>query len=162
MGSQNNRVKSFLEAHLLPFQASSELSVTAWAPTGRPAQKPGCIVNHPLRCVITPCHQLLEATSAVTKDSPRCLTFLRGSSTSGWGRSPEMRSIKESLLEKVFCVTIHPTPFWGFPGTSGWKKKKKNLPTNAGDTRDMGSILRPENGIPWSRKWQPTPIFLPG
>ena len=125
MGSQNNRVKSFLEAHLLTFQASSELSVTAWAPTGRPAQKPGCIVNHPLRCVITPCHQLLEATSAVTKDSPRCLTFQRGSSTSGWGRSPEMRSIKESLLEKVFCVTIHPTPFWGFPGTSGWKKKKK-------------------------------------
>ena len=28
----------------------------------------------------------------------------------------------------------------------------KNLPTNAGDTAD----------IPWSRKWQPTPVFLPG
>ena len=29
----------------------------------------------------------------------------------------------------------------------------KNLPANAGD---MGSIL------PWRRKWQPTPVFLPG
>ena len=40
--------------------------------------------------------------------------------------------------------------------------KKKNLPTNSGDTRDMGSILGSENGIPWSRKWQPTPVFSPG
>jgi len=37
----------------------------------------------------------------------------------------------------------------------------KNLPANAGDTRDVGSI--PGSGkIPWSRKWQPTPVFLPG
>ena len=34
----------------------------------------------------------------------------------------------------------------------------KNLPTNA---RDAGSI--PGLGrFPWSRKWQPTPVFLPG
>ena len=37
----------------------------------------------------------------------------------------------------------------------------KNLPANAGDTGDMGSI--PGWGkIPWRRKWQPTPVFLPG
>ena len=30
----------------------------------------------------------------------------------------------------------------------------KNPPANAGDARDAGSI-------PWSRKWQPTPVFLP-
>ena len=37
----------------------------------------------------------------------------------------------------------------------------KNLPADAGDTRDMGSIpgLR---RFPWRRKWQPTPVFLPG
>ena len=36
----------------------------------------------------------------------------------------------------------------------------KNLPANAADARDVGSI----HGVgksPWSRKWQPTPVFLP-
>ena len=37
----------------------------------------------------------------------------------------------------------------------------KNPTANAGDTRDAGSI--PRLGIfPWGRKWQPTPVFLPG
>jgi len=31
----------------------------------------------------------------------------------------------------------------------------KNLPANAGDTRDMGSGRCPGGG-----KWQPTPVFL--
>ena len=35
----------------------------------------------------------------------------------------------------------------GFPGGAG----VKNLPANAGDAR-----------VPWRRKWQPTPAFLPG
>jgi len=36
----------------------------------------------------------------------------------------------------------------------------KNLPANAGDARDAGSI--PWVGkILWRRKWQPTPVFLP-
>ena len=37
----------------------------------------------------------------------------------------------------------------------------KNLPADAGDTRDKGSIpgLR---RFPWRRKWQPTPVLLPG
>ena len=34
----------------------------------------------------------------------------------------------------------------------------KNLPANAGD---MGSIPRWRRS-PWRRKWQPTPVFLPG
>ena len=37
----------------------------------------------------------------------------------------------------------------------------KNPPANAGDIRDMGSISEVEK-IPWRRKWQPTPVFLPG
>ena len=38
--------------------------------------------------------------------------------------------------------------------------KKKNPLGNAGDARDAGSI--PWSGrFPWSRKWQPTPVFLP-
>ena len=37
----------------------------------------------------------------------------------------------------------------------------KNLPANAGDIRDVGSV--PGLGrFPWKRKWQPTPVFLPG
>ena len=36
----------------------------------------------------------------------------------------------------------------------------KNLPANAGDIRDTGSI--PGSGrFPWRRTWQPTPAFLP-
>ena len=36
----------------------------------------------------------------------------------------------------------------------------KNLPANAGDAGDSGSIL--VGKIPWRRKWQPTPVFLLG
>ena len=40
----------------------------------------------------------------------------------------------------------------------------KNPPINAGDIRDMGLI--PEEGpsrkVLWKKKWQPTPVFLPG
>ena len=37
----------------------------------------------------------------------------------------------------------------------------KNLPANAGDTRDTVSF--PGLGkIPWRREWLPTPVFLPG
>ena len=40
----------------------------------------------------------------------------------------------------------------GFPGGS----VAKNVPANAGD---MGYV---PGKIPWRRKWQPTPVFLPG
>ena len=36
----------------------------------------------------------------------------------------------------------------------------KNLPANAGDARDAGSM--PGRKIPWRRKWQPTLVLLPG
>ena len=37
----------------------------------------------------------------------------------------------------------------------------KNLSTNAGVTENEGSIPR-LGKIPGRRKWQPTPVFLPG
>ena len=46
-----------------------------------------------------------------------------------------------------------PPPSLGFPGGS----VVKNLPANAGDRFD--SWVRK---IPWRRKWQPTPVLLPG
>ena len=37
----------------------------------------------------------------------------------------------------------------------------KNPTVNARDARDKGSITGSERS-PWSREWQPTPVFLPG
>ena len=37
----------------------------------------------------------------------------------------------------------------------------KNLPTNAGDTGDVGSIPGSER-VPWRRAWKSTPVFLLG
>ena len=49
----------------------------------------------------------------------------------------------------------------GFPGSL---LVVKNPPINAGDIRDMGLI--PEEGpsrkVLWKKKWQPTPVSLPG
>ena len=36
----------------------------------------------------------------------------------------------------------------------------KNPLASVGDIRDVGSI--PGQVYPWRRKWQPTPVFLPG
>ena len=36
---------------------------------------------------------------------------------------------------------------------------EKNSPANARDIRDVDLVL---GRIPWRRKWQPTPVFLPG
>ena len=44
----------------------------------------------------------------------------------------------------------------GSPGSS----VVKNLPANAGAMENLGSIPKSED--PWRRKWQPTPILLPG
>ena len=38
---------------------------------------------------------------------------------------------------------------------------EKNSPASARDTRDMCSISESRK-MPWSRKWQPTPVFSPG
>ena len=53
------------------------------------------------------------------------------------------------LIVFIEFVTIL---LWGFPGGT----VVKNPPANAGDTRDEVSVLSP-----WSRIWQPTPVFLP-
>ena len=37
-----------------------------------------------------------------------------------------------------------------------------NLPVNAGDSEDVCSIPGSGISIPWRRKWQTTPVFLPG
>ena len=51
---------------------------------------------------------------------------------------------------------------WPVHGVSQVVLVVKNLPVSAGDAGDTGLI--PESGrlTAWSRKWQPTPVFLPG
>ena len=51
----------------------------------------------------------------------------------------------------ITACAFHP---WGFPGGT----VVKNPSANAGSTRDVGSVRK----IHWIRKWQFTPIFLPG
>ena len=38
----------------------------------------------------------------------------------------------------------------------------KNLRASAGDVRDVGSVSGLGRRFPWRRKWQPTPVFVPG
>ena len=38
----------------------------------------------------------------------------------------------------------------------------KNPPANSGDARDVSLIPELGRSVPWRRKWQPTPLFLPG
>ena len=61
------------------------------------------------------------------------------------------------MTQEIFCLWVNK---WNFPDST----MVKNLPANAEDVRDTG--LTPGliyfRKIPWSRKWQPTPVFLPG
>ena len=60
-----------------------------------------------------------------------------------------------SITQKQF-ESLSPMP-GGFPGGTG----VKNPLAKAGIAEDAGSI--PGSGSsPWSRKWQSTPVFLPG
>ena len=57
-------------------------------------------------------------------------------------------------------LSVTTTP-WSFGSQSLGGSVVKNPPANAGDTRDRDSI--PGSGkIPWRRKWQPNPVFVPG
>ena len=50
---------------------------------------------------------------------------------------------------------------YAYVGASLVAQLVQNSPANAGDIRDAVSI--PGSGrFPWRRKWQPTPVFLPG
>ena len=67
---------------------------------------------------------------------------------------PNLKIIQQMLA--VIIIVLFFVIFWSFPGGL----VVKNQPANAGDSGDMGSI--PGWEYPWRKKWQPTPIFLPG
>ena len=74
------------------------------------------------------------------------------SSHNGLFSVPERNQTSSHVLPACSSASLH---WWGFRGGS----VVKNLPTNAGD---LGLIPGWVRKIPWSRKWQPTPVFLPG
>ena len=49
----------------------------------------------------------------------------------------------------------------GLYGVSQVMLVVKNLPANAEEIKDAGLIPGSERFL-WDRKWQPTPLFLPG
>ena len=65
---------------------------------------------------------------------------------------------KGSQTKKVYTIRFHIYSWASQLALVVKKKKKKNLPANAGD---VGFDLQ-VGMIPWRRKWQPTPVFLPG
>ena len=68
-----------------------------------------------------------------------------------------LETTTSSNFATFFFFWLHCVLVRGFPGGS----VVKNLPANAGATEDAGSTL--ELGrFPWRKKWQPTPVFLPG
>ena len=73
-------------------------------------------------------------------------------------RKAEMEQCLISILSSKAWKESH-LIFWT-PLTVLWKLVVKNLPASAGDKRPgFDPCIRQ---IPWRRKWQPTPFFLPG
>ena len=60
---------------------------------------------------------------------------------------------------ELICFVIKCKNFYSSYKSGGFSGDSvvKNLPANAGD---LGLILVGE--MPWKRKWQSTPVFLPG
>ena len=71
----------------------------------------------------------------------------------GLGGSPWRRAWQPTAVFFLTWFMAH-----SFSGGSVVKKKKICLPMQVGDA---GSVLG-SGKIPWSKKWQPTPVFLPG
>ena len=70
---------------------------------------------------------------------------------------PDQKKIFEiSKLDKAFIwYTMKYYKSWASQGAL----TVKNLTANAGDVRDVGSVLG-LGRLPWRRQWQPSPVFL--
>ena len=67
----------------------------------------------------------------------------------------------DSIIHVCVCVCACVFRNYSEYGASRGALVVKNPPANAGDTRDQGFI--PGSGRShWRKKWQPTPVFLPG
>ena len=84
-------------------------------------------------------------------------------SNPGLGRSPGKGKgypLQYSGLENSMDCIVHGVAK-SWTRLSDFHSVVKNLPASTGDIREASSI--PGSGrLPWSRAWQPTPVFLPG
>ena len=62
------------------------------------------------------------------------------------------------IVAVVCCKKIRFLTFWGFPGSSNSKERINRVCLQCG--RPGFNLWGGK--IPWRRKWQPTPVFLPG
>ena len=87
----------------------------------------------------------------------------RGHACEFQGSSTRVRNQKLTLMSELgscLCTSCVPLDLWqdGFSccgANCALVLVVKNLSADAGDIKEVGSI-------PWRRKWQPIPVFLPG
>ena len=88
----------------------------------------------------------LEVLGYIPLENVKCLLYLLSSKMRRYWSWPFIL-----WCYNFTCLNI----CMGFPGVAA----VNNPPANAGDTNDVDSI---PGRISWSRRWQPTPGFLPG
>ena len=133
----------------------------------------------------SPVHVILQATilewaailslrgSSWTRDQTHVSVFFLGSwvlyhwhhvGSSVFSHNPYNIPLTESNQVQLLVVYSEGSETkkieWTCSRASQVELKVKNLPANAGDLRDTGSI--PGSGRSWRRAWQPTAVFLPG
>ena len=108
------------------------------------------------------CVRLFATPWTAAHQAPPSMGFSRQEYWSGVPL-PSPTGLVNALMVTFMCrldwVTQYPATWsdiLGFPGGSDGK-----APANAGDLRDMGSVLGLGRS-PGRRAWQPTPVFLPG
>ena len=107
----------------------------------------------------------------------RTLEWVAISSSNAWKWKVKVKSLSRvRLLATPWTAAYQAPPSMGFSRQEYWSgvpllslyaplmtdyilvaQLVKNPPDNAGDARDSWG-----RKIPWRRKWQPTPVFLPG
>ena len=96
-------------------------------------------------------HSLLQGIFPTQGSNLDCMHYRQNFNRLSHQRSPMNLYIYPYMLYIIYrCIYINCFP----RGTM-----VKNLTVNTGDAREVGLISRK---ILWSRKWQPTPVLLPG
>ena len=68
---------------------------------------------------------------------------------------PEQQNTRKLQGTKDNCVCVH----WGSPGSTNGKEPARQCQRRRCKRRKFDPWVEK---IPWRKKWQPTPVFLPG
>ena len=139
-----------------PWACSRALPRGRWFPPKRETrERVAAAMSVPFSHCHSPCpfHSLLWVVGATTVD-------VGGQYAGGAFRRWESRGAIPCLGTVANTYLLIVKPLTCFVWTSQMALEVKNLPANAGDARDGFDLW--VRKIPWRRKWQPTPVFLPG